>query len=383
MKELLDEKYSDMVDLDGIDEEELYLSESGGEISTPFDPRLVDIDSKPMVISNIVERLKFDEILLDPDFQRNSNLWNVKRQSRLIESLLIKIPLPTFYLDMIEEEKYIVVDGVQRLCAIKNFMARSVDDPQLLKLQGLEYLLEFEGKTFYQLPANLQRRLRESTIQTYVIKAGTPDKVRNSIFERINTGGLVLQPAEIKNSVYRGRASTFVKKLAQSEAFVIATNGKINPERMLDREFVNRFLAFFLLKQEDYHENLEEFLNDVLILLKNDISIDLETIEKSFLQSMRLSHEIFGSYAFRKRTTSGRFGRINKPLFETVSVELARISEIEARKLLEKKEAFLREYFLLFDDEMFNKVITNGTASIESVDYRHKTMEDLLRRYTK
>ena len=94
-----------------------------------------------------------------------------------------------------------------------------------------------------------------------MIKPGTPDKVRNSIFERINTGGLVLTPAEIKNSVYRGRASSFVKRLAESKEFVEATNGKINPERMLDREFVNRFLAFYLLGIEKYHENLEDYLN--------------------------------------------------------------------------------------------------------------------------
>lgn len=367
---------------DTVDEEELYLPGEGGNISSPFDPRLVDIDSKPMVISNIVERLKYKEIILDPDFQRNSNLWDEKKQSRLIESLLIKIPLPTFYLDMAEEDKFIVVDGVQRLCAINNFMARESNDPELLKLQGLEYLQEFNGKTFYQLPANLQRRLKESTIQTYVIKPGTPDKVRNSIFERINTGGLVLQPAEIKNSVYRGRAASFVKKLAETKEFILATNGKVNPERMLDREFVNRFLAFYLLKMEDYHENLEDYLNDVLILLKTDMSLDLEKIEKAFLQAMTLSHKLFEDRAFRKRSVNGRFGRINKPLFEAVTVELARITEKEAKKLLTKKEAFCREYFELFEDENFFRVITNGTASLESVTYRHKKIEELIRKYS-
>lgn len=364
-----------------VDEEELYLPGEGGNIFSPFDPRLVDIDSKPMVISNIVERLKYKEIILDPDFQRNTNLWDEKKQSRLIESLLIKIPLPTFYLDMSEEDNFIVVDGVQRLCAINNFMAREINDPELLKLQGLEYLQEFDGKTFYQLPVNLQRRLRESTIQTYVIKPGTPDKVRNSIFERINTGGLVLQPAEIKNSVYRGRASSFVKKLAGTKEFILATNGKINPERMLDREFVNRFLAFYLLKLEDYHENLEDYLNDVLILLKTDINLDLAKVEKAFLQAMTLSHKLFGDYAFRKRAVNGRFGRINKPLFEAVSVELAKITEGDAKKLLKKKEDFCKEYFDLFKDETFLKVITNGTARLESVTYRHMKIEELIKKH--
>lgn len=362
--------------------EELYNRGETVEISSPFDPRLVDIESKPMVISNIVSRLKYDDILLDPDFQRNRNLWNEEKQSRLIESLLIKIPLPTFYLDMIEGDKFIVVDGVQRLCAINNFMVRESDDPKLLKLQGLEYLQEFNGKTYYELPTNLQRRLNESIIQTYVIKQGTPDKVRNSIFERINTGGLVLQPAEIKNSVYRGRASSFVKKLAETEEFVLATNGKINPERMLDREFVNRFLAFYLLEIDDYHENLEDYLNDVLILIKNDPSLDLENVEKAFLQAMDLSHQLFKEHAFRKKTESGRFSRINKPLFETVTVELARMSKRKADRLLENKEMFLDEYYKLFSDDLFVRVITNGTARKDSVTYRHNKFAELIKKYS-
>lgn len=355
-----------------IDDEELYIPGESMEIVSPFDPRQVDIDSKPMVISNIVERLKCDEIVLDPDFQRNSNLWNKRQQSRLIESLLICIPLPVFYFDMTEEDKLIVVDGVQRLCAIRNFMAKDPNDQSLLELQDLEYLKELEGKSFYKLPTNLQRRLKEQIIQTYVIKPGTPDKVRNSIFERINTGGLVLTPAEIKNSVYRGRASSFVKKLAESSEFVEATNRKINPERMLDREFVNRFLAFYLLGIENYHENLEDYLNDVLILLKYDEKIDLNKIEKRFKQAMNVSKQLFGEHAFKKKMINGKYGRINKPLFEAVTVQLAKLSEDSARKVIENKNSIIEKYSELFDDEMFIRVITNGTASLESVKYRHK-----------
>ncbi len=364
-----------------VDNEKLYLDGTYGETGSPFDPRLVDIDSKPMVISNIVERLKNEEIILDPDFQRNKNLWDATKQSRLIESLLVKIPLPTFYLDGDEEEKYIVVDGVQRLCAINNFMAKEADDKDLLRLQGLEYLKELEGKTFYQLPVNLQRRLKESIIQTYVIKAGTPDRVRNSIFERINTGGLILQPAEIKNSVYRGRASSFVKRLADSQEFIRATNGKINPERMLDREFVNRFLAFYLLKIENYPGNLEDYLNDVLILLKTDTGLNLDEIEKAFRQAMSLSYKLFENNSFKKKNRNGRFGRLNKPLFETVSVEFAKISNEEADKLLTRKEAFCKEYYELFEDDVFVRVITNGTAHRDSVIYRHQKLEALIKKY--
>lgn len=362
-----------------IDEEVLYENGKDIEIVTPFDPRQVDIDTKPMVLSNIVERLKYGEIELNPDFQRNPDLWGAKKQSRLIESLLIRIPLPTFYFDMPDEDKLIVVDGVQRLSAIKNFMASDIRDSNKLRLQGLEYLSELEGMIFEELPENLKRRLREQIIQTYVIKAGTPDKVRNSIFERINTGGLVLTPAEIKNSVYRGRASELVKRLAESDEFVRATCGKIKSERMLDREFVNRFLAFYLLDISEYHENLEEHLNDVLIKIKNDDSLDLNKIEEDFVRAARASEFLFGVNAFRKRIKDkNQYGRINKPLFEAVMVQLAKRTEEDIELLYEHKDEFLEKYQELLTNENFVSVITNGTATIQSVSYRHDAIKKII-----
>jgi Protein of unknown function DUF262. len=361
-----------------IEDEELYADGNTMEFVSPFDPRQVNIDSKPMVISNIVERLKHGEIELDPDFQRNANIWNNEKQSRLIESLLIRIPLPTFYFDMVDDEKLIVVDGLQRLSAIKNFMATDSESSDCLKLENLEYLKDLEGLSFEMLPPNLKRRLREETIQTYVIKAGTPDKVRNSIFERINTGGLVLTPAEIKNSVYRGRASSFVKKLAETREFVDATNGKVNSERMLDREFVNRFLAFYLLDRNEYHENLEDYLKDVLIKIKNDKSVELGRIEADFKQALVLSQNIFGQQAFRKKMKNNRYGKINKPLYEAVTVEFAKISKDKAKKLMDNKDLFLEKYNEVLGDEKFIKVITNGTARLESVNYRHDAIINII-----
>lgn len=115
-----------------IENERLYRNNEDGIITEPFDPKDVDIVSQPMVISNIVEDLKDGDIILDPDFQRFPDLWDLKKQSRLIESLIIRIPLPTFYFDAGTNGKLIVVDGLQRLYAIKRFMALEKDDPQRL-----------------------------------------------------------------------------------------------------------------------------------------------------------------------------------------------------------------------------------------------------------
>ena len=191
---------------DGVEEEQLYLDNSEKEITEPFNPKDVDIVSQPMVISNIIDQLKYDDILLEPDFQRHPDLWDAGKQSRLIESLIIRIPLPTFYFDSTDDDKLIVVDGLQRLYAIKRFMVLDQDDPNRLVLTGLEYLKEYEGKQYEELPPGIQRRIKAQTLTAYIIRPGTPDKVRASIFTRINTGGLPLDHLKKKISVSWGQA---------------------------------------------------------------------------------------------------------------------------------------------------------------------------------
>ncbi len=362
-----------------IENEQLYSGNDEGIITEPFNPKDVDIVSQPMVIANIVENLKDGDIILDPDFQRIPDLWNPQKQSRLIESLIIRIPLPTFYFDAGENEKLIVVDGLQRLYAIKRFMALEKGDPERLILTGLEYLTEYNGHSFEMLPPSIQKRIKAQTITTYIIRAGTPDKVRTSIFTRINTGGLTLQPAEIKNSVYRGQAANLLKELAHSEEFLQATRKKINPSRMLDCEFVNRFLAFYLLGLEQYAGNLEEFLNDAMARLQKESKDKLEVCRRDFLKAMKYANSIFGDTAFRKINADGKYGQINKPLYDAVSVNLAKLSENECEKLLMEKDELNRKYTMLLKDKDFVSIITNGTAKIPNVKERYMKINRIFR----
>ena len=364
-----------------VEPENLYEKGFPGEavITEPFDPKDVDIITNIMVVSNIIERLKDGRIILDPDFQRRSDLWNNQKQSRLIESLIVRIPLPSFYFDYDDEnDNYVVVDGQQRLRAIQRFAALDSGHPDQLVLSGLEYLQEFEGKTYHELPKNLQRRIREQTIIAYVIRPGTPENVRNSIFTRINTGGTQLTPAEIKNSIYRGQAANFLKELAHSDQFTTATNHKIKPDRMLDCEFVNRFLAFYLLDINQYRENLELYFNHVLDKLKTASQRELDESRKAFFKAMETAHAIFGEIAFRKLQSDQRYGRINKPLFECVSVCFAQLSEDECRTLIERKNVFVQKYTQLLTNPSFVDVITNGTAKRTSIDLRNNAINGII-----
>lgn len=363
-----------------IEEEQLYLDTDEEEITEPFNPKDVDIITQPMVISNIIDQLKYGDILLEPDFQRCPDLWNPTQQSRLIESLMIRIPLPSFYFDSTDDDKLIVVDGLQRLYAIKKFMVLDLNDKNRLALTGLEYLKEYEGKKFEDLPSSIQRRIKTQSLTAYVIRPGTPDKVRTSIFTRINTGGLTLTPAEIKNSVYRGQAANLLKELAHSEEFVKATRKKIDPSRMLDCEFVNRFLAFYLLGTEQYSGNLEDYLNEVMIRLRKEPKSTIEKCRIDFLKAMKYITNIFGEIAFRKITANGRYGRLNKPLYDAITVNMAKLSEKECEQLLVKKDKLLEEYDKLLKDKKFVNIITSGTATIDNVKGRHNTIYKIFRK---
>ena len=365
-----------------IENENLYGDSDSveGEITEPFNPKDVDIVSQTLVVANIIERLKDNRIVLEPDYQRISGLWDDQKQSRLIESLIVRIPLPSFYFDYDDEnDKYTVIDGLQRLWAIRRFTALDVSDPDRLRLKDLEYLPEHNGKTYEELPLVLQRRIREQNLVAYMIRPGTPEYVRNSIFTRINTGGLQLTPAEIKNSVYRGKAASLLREMAHSDHFVRATCNRVKSSRMLDCEFANRFLAFYLLDIKEYKENLEAFLNEVLLMIKKGPDELITESREAFFRSMDTAHLLFGKNAFRKKNKNGKYGKINKPLFECVSVCFAELSKQECEELILAKDLFLTKYDALLSDNDFVNVITNGTAKKVSIIMRNTQVKRIIK----
>lgn len=350
-------------------------NDSDAPIEKPFNPKEINIKSKTMSLDNIIKRIRESEIDMAPDFQRKGDLWTPDKQSRLIESMLIKLPLPAFYFDGTEDEKWLVVDGLQRLSAIKNFV---VDES--LRLQGLEFLENISGKTFSELPRNYRRMIEETEIVAYIINPGTPADVKFNIFKRINTGGLVLEPQEIRHALNQGIPSKFVAQLAQLESFKEATQNVIATDRMLDREFVTRFLAFYLNGSKGYKPDLDTFMTSSMGQLKSKTTDELNKIKEAFDKAMKLSKIIFGKWAFRKvYSIEERRKPINKALFEVWSVELANFTpEEQKRAELRKREIFQEFTKLMNDDETFVAAITSATGDKGRVNYRYNKIHELL-----
>ena len=344
-------------------------------ITQPFDTRAIRIESKSGNMNTLLSRLENDEIDLAPDFQRLGGIWTPKNQSRLMESLMLRIPIPAFYFDGTDDEKWLVVDGLQRLTAIRRFV---IDED--LSLCDLEYLKEHEGKTFSELPRPLQRAIREADLVWYVIMPGTPENVKFDVFRRINTGGLPLSSQEIRHALNGKPVTEVIRKLAESEEFKRATAYGISDKRMDDRECVTRFLVFAEFPPESYDkDDFDAFLNAGMHHLNAHPEL-LRDLQPRFLRAMRAAERIFGNDAFRKRyySNAARFP-VNKTLFESWSVNLDACTD-EELQILEQKKDDLKEAFmrLMREDSVFEKAVTQGTGSISRVKCRFREIRKLI-----
>lgn len=331
------------------DEAEKEHSDEKIIMEDPFNPQDIDIKTKTMSLDNIIKRLRENEIDMAPDFQRQGNLWPIEKQSQLIESVLIKLPLPAFYFDGSNDNKWLVVDGLQRLSAIKNFV---VD--KSMALYGLEFLKKLDGFKFDDLPRAYQRQIEEAEIMAYIINPGTPEDVKFNIFKRINTGGLVLAAQEIRHALNQGTPAKFVAELANLQEFKRATGWVIATDRMLDREFVTRFITFYINSPADYKPDLDTFMSRSMGQLKYKTERELLAIKNNFIEAMKLSSAIFSRWAFRKvYNITARRKPINKALFEVWSVELAKLSDEERKLALKRKKAIFNGFVKLMNEDVF------------------------------
>lgn len=346
----------------------------------PFDAKRVDVAITTPNLGALITRLEHGEIDLMPDFQRSGDLWSKQLQSRLIESILIRLPIPAFYFDAALDDSWQIVDGLQRLSAIDNFVVK-----KNLTLTKLEFLTEYEGCSYDELPRALQRRIEEFQISVYLIRPGTPVPMKYSLFNRINTGGLKLNPQEIRHamsqSINRGTASKFLTRLITTDSFKTIVANK--NYRMAHDELALRHVSFVISGLSSYKSSMPKFLNQGMFDLGNLTEEEFNTLECNFISSLETAFTIFENNAFKKSLAiPGHKKVVNKPLFEAVSVSLAQISPIEQKILIDKKNEVIQNFISLLENEKFENSISKSTANTENVQTRfnmvHKTIEELL-----
>jgi hypothetical protein len=311
----------------------------------------------------LYERLAYNEIEIQPEYQRKDRIWSKSQKSKLIESILMGLPLPVFYFGEKTNGDWTIIDGLQRLTTIQDFVSNR------FALTALEELDFANTLTFDKLTRLEQRKILEFEITAYIVDAtkGT-EKFITELFHRINTYGVKLSNQEIRTAVNLGASVPYLKFLATSEPFLIATNRTVNPDRQKDLELCLAAVAYMLHGYENYDSSkYDDFLSDTMRELNREDfdgkpgadgkinyhnkSLLLQSITEKFNTSLSFSVEIFGETAFKKAWIPGNGEPLNKQLFEIITSTFSNLSPKQMDLIKEKKDDFLKEFYWAIDED--------------------------------
>lgn len=354
-------------DVEGLDES----SSGDGWGDYPLDSVFVRTELR--TVSEVVKRIENGRYILDPDFQREF-VWPNAKQSKLIESCVMRIPLPVFYVAEAPDGRIIVVDGLQRLTTLSRFINNQFRLTGLVNPTSTTIQTHpLEGKYFDGLTINLKERVLDTQLTMYILDAKAPERARLDIFERVNSGE-PLTRQQMRNALYNGPATVWLREASEGEPFQLATDGRLNTKTMRDREAINRFCAFHLLGVQTYTTgDMDGFLASGLKKLAELSGEDRTKLRQDFDSVMELNRALFGEHAFRKSLFLDHKWAarsiINISLFEVFAVELIdaaklALEDISIRQVL--REALMK----LSEDERFVRSITYSTNSTAAVQTR-------------
>jgi hypothetical protein len=323
----------------------------------------VFVRSETRTVQEVVKRIRAQRYQLDPEFQRDF-VWPVEKQSRLIESCVMRIPLPVLYVAEAHDGRIAVVDGLQRLTTFSRFLGNEFKFS--LKPSEDQPPHPLNGKTFSELPISLQERIEDTQLTLYILDAKAPERAKLDIFERVNSG-VPLSRQQMRNCLFTGIATKWLKEMSNHSDFLIAGGNSLDKKSMRDREAINRFCGFYILGEENYTSgDMDSYLARALEKMQSG-SIDLEELRFAFLNSMIANYFLFGDHAFRKSLVRNDYKTrpvLNIALFDVFSVIFGEISFNHIEKNADALREKIRE---LIDDPTFNNAISTSTNSTRQV----------------
>ena len=328
----------------------------------------IDVREVPFTVYELVRHYRKNRLIIDPEFQRN-RVWDLKQMSWFVESIILNIPLPQLFLNQDKKGKYIVVDGLQRITTIYDFLNDN------FALQDLEALPWLNGKRFSDLK-DLRSRIEDRKLPSYVIRPSVPLKMIYDIFKRINTGGTQLSRQEIRNCIFLGKSTRLLHESASMECFKKAIGYGIGNKRMKDREAVLRCITFQVLDYEkEYNNDMDEFLGHAMkkINLEMDDQ-EVKCLKDDFRRVMDWTFDFFGQRNFRIPTYSSR-GRINIAVMESVSYFFYSKDD---DYLKEHKEKIISNFNLLVRDPEYLNAVKVSTGDRKRVVARFAIANKIL-----
>jgi hypothetical protein len=356
--------------------EGLDTSESSGWDEYPLDALFVRKDQR--TVREIVNRIEKGRYVLDPDFQRDF-VWSSTKQSRLIESCLMRIPLPVFYVAEAKDGKIVVVDGLQRLTTFHRFINNQFSLVGLGEgRDGEKQESPLLNKNFKALPLTLQERLEDTQLTLYILDAKAPERAKLDIFERVN-GGVPLTRQQMRNCLFNGKATKLLKEIAENEMFLKVTGGSLDKKSMRDREVINRFYAFYLLGVDQYKADMDDFLARALEKMNQLDEIELKKLEEIFKRALEINYWLFEKHAFRKSLAlKDKYASrtvINIALFDVCTVLFAELNDEEIEQHKDLLKNTVRN---LLNDYQFIQAITYATNGLVQVKTRFHMMRNAI-----
>jgi hypothetical protein len=328
-------------------------------------------DFSLLAIYDMVEKQAID---VSPRYQRRDR-WHPEKQSALIESFLLNVPVPPVYLSEDEYGQYSVIDGKQRITAIQDFLSGE------LRLRGLKKFPELVGARFPDLPPQLQNAL---TVRPYIrvttlLKQSDPS-LKYEVFLRLNTGGDTLKDQEIRNVAYSGPLNDMLFELSAApflrDRLKIANDKSAAFRNMDDIEHVLRFFTLHERWQAT-GGSLSEAMDEYMAKHRTEAS---PALNKLFLNTLGTCEQIWESHAFHKPTATGWRDQLISPLYDAQMIAVAMLPRNAANTLVNHKKLVVNETKKLFlHDAEFAKAVSQGTNTPSAVRTRVQRMHEMLK----
>lgn len=358
------------------DKEDMPQSQKPG-----YGPNDIIVSTDSYSISDLMRMVDNEDIEIAPHFQRHF-VWDRTRQSRLIESIFLGLPLPAIYLSEYDDGRMTIVDGLQRIRTIKAFIDNK------LRLCNMEYFDFCNGKTFenIKLPELQLRRFKRTQITCFKIDYRSPSQLKYDLFRRLNTGGKALNNQEIRNCLSRKPVQDTLYDMISSEEFKSATCRSIKDTRMAAQESALRFICFydFYTSAADlsgYDGNMSRALDSCVERLNKASKQELDNYKKLFRDSMKLAKCVFGEYAFRKVSrgyqNSKRKSSINKSLMLATTVLLA----VNGDKYISDTNITDKFVDLLKKDKKLQDAISWSTSNKDNILHVFDCLKTLFDKY--
>lgn len=345
--------------------------------------RRVKTEKQDLPVETLVSWVNRNKLNLQPDFQRNF-VWNSGKASRLVESLLLAIPIPVIYVAEEANRTYSVVDGQQRLTSICAFINGAFPNGQNFKLSGLQVLKDLNRKAFADLPVELQEEILNSILRLIIIEKDSDPDVKFEVFERLNLGAEKLNDQEVRNCVYRGNYNELLRSLAQNEFLLRILQSKEPHSRMADRQLVLRFFAMWRNTHHNYKGPTKRFLNTEMEQHRNLSDEALAEMRRVFESAIEMAYAVFQEKAFRRYYSGNAYNpngtweksRLNVALWDTI---LYTFSYYTLDQILPIKDHIREEFLaLVTNDKKFVESISTSTDRVDRIQYRAETWRSRL-----